>query len=73
MKQRCIKLGGIFYLLVFLSACTQVKPWERGNLALPQMALEGDAQEAGVRHHTFASKESGTGGYGGAGGGCGCN
>ncbi|WP_174484238.1 DUF4266 domain-containing protein [methanotrophic endosymbiont of Bathymodiolus puteoserpentis (Logatchev)] len=73
MKVRVIKLSSIVYMLVFLSACTQVKPWERGDLALSQMALEGDAQEAGVRHHTFASKESATGGYGGAGGGCGCN
>jgi len=60
-------------LVLFLTACSSVKPWERGNLALPQMALEGDAQEANFRQHTFFSKESSSGGYGGHGGGCGCN
>lgn len=61
------------FMLVFLAACTPVKPWQRDYLALPQMALEGDAQEAGLRQHTFFSKESASGGYGGGGGGCGCN
>jgi len=63
----------IIGIFLFLSACTPVKPWQRGNLASPQMALETDFQEAGLRQHTFSSKESATGGYGGAGGGCGCN
>ncbi len=68
-----IQLSGIVCLLGFLSACAEVKPWERGQLALPQMALEGDAAEAAVRQHTFYSKEAASGGYGGNGGGCGCN
>jgi len=40
MKSRGIKVSSITLMLVFLSACTQVKPWERGYLALPQMAIE---------------------------------
>ncbi len=67
------RLVGLTYMLVILSACTPVKPWQRGNLALPQMALEVDAQEAALRQHTFFSKEAASGGYGGGGGGCGCN
>lgn len=55
------------------SACTEVLPRQRGNLALPQMALTPDAMEFGLRQHTAFSKEAAAGGYGGGGGGCGCN
>ncbi len=63
-------------LIAFLfscSACTEVKPRERGNLALPQMAFTTDALEFSLRQHTAFSKEAAAGGYGGGGGGCGCN
>ena len=57
-----------------LTGCaTQVAPWERGNLARPEMALEPYPLEAVLRQHAFFSKESVTGGYGIGGGGCGCN
>lgn len=55
------------------TACTEVLPRQRGNLALPQMALTTDALEFGLRQHTALSKEAAVGGYGGGGGGCGCN
>ncbi len=54
-------------------ACTEVLPRQRGNLALPQMALNPDPLEFGLRQHTAFSKEAAFGGYGGGGGGCGCN
>jgi len=73
MKKQLSKLLCIVFILLTLSACTPVKPWERGNLALPQMALETDAHEAALRIHAFHSKEGSNGGYGGGGGGCGCN
>jgi hypothetical protein len=60
-------------LMMGLTACTDVLPRQRGNLALPQMALTPDAQEFGLRQHTAFSKEAASGGYGGGGGGCGCN
>lgn len=60
-------------LLISASACTEVKPRERGNLALSQMAFTTDALEFGLRQHTAFSKEAAAGGYGGGGGGCGCN
>ena len=56
-----------------LMACSDVLPRQRGNLALPQMALTTDALEFGLRQHTAFSKEAASGGYGGGGGGCGCN
>jgi hypothetical protein len=60
-------------LMIGLTACTEVLPRQRGNLALPQMALTPDALEFGLRQHTAFSKEATSGGYGGGGGGCGCN
>ena len=70
-------LGGFILLLLLLStqtACTyKIMPWERGNLAKPQMALEPNALDAAIMHHTFSSKEAASGGYGIGGGGCGCN
>lgn len=56
-----------------LTACSEVLPRQRGNLALPQMALTPDPLEFGLRQHTALSKEAANGGYGGGGGGCGCN
>ena len=56
-----------------LTACSEVLPRQRGNLALPQMALTPDALEFGLRQHAAFSKEAASGGYGGGGGGCGCN
>ena len=56
-----------------VSACSEVPARQRGNLALPQMALTPDSLEFGLRQHTAFSKEAGSGGYGGTGGGCGCN
>jgi Domain of unknown function (DUF4266) len=62
-----------FALLLSAVACTEVIPRQRGNLALPQMALTTDAMEFGLRQHVAFSKEAAAGGYGGGGGGCGCN
>lgn len=61
------------FLLLTLTACSEVLPRQRGNLALPQMALTPNALEFGLRQHTAFSKEAANGGYGGSGGGCGCN
>jgi len=58
---------------LFLSACAPVKPWERGNLARPEMSLEPDPIGAGLKNHIYSSKEAASGGYGVGGGGCGCN
>ena len=60
-------------LLCLAGCATEVAPWERGNLARREMALEPYPLEAVFRQHTFFSKEAVTGGYGIGGGGCGCN
>jgi len=59
--------------VILITGCTEVMPRQRGNLALPQMALTTDALEFGLRQHISFSKEAASGGYGGGGGGCGCN
>ncbi|MBD2858878.1 DUF4266 domain-containing protein [Spongiibacter sp. KMU-158] len=58
-----------------LQACgiTEVKPWERGYLARPEMAWDPDAQTAAQRSHVYFSKETSNGGATAGGGGCGCN
>ncbi len=64
-----------FYLIILLplSACQSVKPWERGILAKPHMAIEPEPGLAGMRRHIFFSKEAASGGSSVGGGGCGCN
>ncbi|MEQ1638815.1 MAG: DUF4266 domain-containing protein [Methylococcales bacterium] len=68
-----LKLFLLMAVVFSASACTEVLPRQRGNLALSQMALNTDSMEFGLRQHTAFSKEAASGGYGGGGGGCGCN
>ena len=59
-----------------MTACTgiqPVQPWEKGNLAKPEMTFEGDALDNAYTEHTYFSKEAASGGGGVGGGGCGCN
>lgn len=70
---KLIKHGLLIVLMFSGTACSEVLPRQRGNLALSQMAFTVDALEFGLRQHTAYSKEAASGGYGGGGGGCGCN
>ena len=56
-----------------LFGCQQVRPWERGLLARPEMAWDSDPLGALLQDHIFFSKEASSGGDTSAGGGCGCN
>jgi len=58
---------------VSLSACTTVKPWQKGTLSKIEMAWTNDSLESSFEQHVFSSKEASHGGDGAAGGGCGCN
>jgi starvation-inducible outer membrane lipoprotein len=63
-------------LALSLSAClsiTPVQPWEKGQLAKPDMAFDADPLDKLFKEHTYSSKESALGGAGVGGGGCGCN
>ena len=56
-----------------LSACTAVRPWERGALARPEMQLDPNALQTGLYEQVYYSKEASRGGTKTAGAGCGCN
>ena len=55
------------------SGCARVKPYQREALSLRAMTPEADAAENHFRQHWQDSREGATGGFGAAGGGCGCN
>ncbi|PCH60201.1 MAG: hypothetical protein COC19_06175 [SAR86 cluster bacterium] len=56
-----------------LSACVEVKPWQRGYLAKDEMAWQVDGLESALNKHITFSKEASSGSSSAAGGGCGCN
>jgi len=64
---------GLVLAPVTTIGCAHVKPWERELLAKPKMALDGDPEAALLEQHVYQYREGSAGGYGGAGGGCGCN
>lgn len=70
---RVMKLSGILLLVLTAAACTQVKPWERGELAKREMAFDVDPMETKIKDHIYFSKEGSSSGSAVTGGGCGCN
>lgn len=68
-----IRLAGVVALICLAAACTQVKPWERGELAKREMAFDVDPMEAQIKDHIYFSKEGSSSGSAVTGGGCGCN
>jgi starvation-inducible outer membrane lipoprotein len=72
LARRCAAIA----LAVLLSGCASVqppKPWEKGQLAKPEMQFDADPMNARLADHIYTSKEAGSGGNGVGGGGCGCN
>jgi Domain of unknown function (DUF4266) len=60
-------------LFLFLLGCSEVRPWERGNLAKPQMAAQPFPLQAELREHIYGAREAGSSsGAGQNGAGCGC-
>ena len=49
------------------------QPWEKGQLAKPDMQFDPEPLQAKAKQHIYQSKEGAGGGYGVGGGGCGCN
>lgn len=60
-------------LLAGCSGWAPPAPWEKGHLAKPEMAMDGDPLEQRYQQHIYSSKENSAGGWGVGGGGCGCN
>lgn len=81
----CSKLRLLAFVAVALalSACSSsrlgrspswlVKPHQREYLADRIMRVDADAQERAADQHVITTREGAVGGYGTAGGGCGCN
>jgi hypothetical protein len=59
-------------IAIALSACNTVKPYQRELLAQPGMSLD-PTPASDADQHMLQSREGSFGGYGSAGGGCGCN
>lgn len=68
MKALCLAA-----LVMALSGCAGVQPWERDVLARPEMSLDANPLDAAIDDHIYFSKEASSGGRGFGGGGCGCN
>ncbi|MEA2747966.1 MAG: hypothetical protein QOI41_2109 [Myxococcales bacterium] len=71
MLSRVAGVVGLVLLSAWLTACTHVRPWERGKLAHPTMVgpnLPGVAEE-----HVYSVQEGAVGGGASAESGCGCN
>lgn len=73
LRKRGVKPRLYLLLLVLpLSACSTVAPWERGILAKPSMALDPYPLQSGFRAHHYGSREAASGSNSASGGGCGC-
>jgi hypothetical protein len=57
---------------IVIGGCAEVAVWERGDLARPDMALEPHPTQRAMHEHVHASREAGSAGATGQGGGCGC-
>lgn len=60
-------------ILLFVSGCVTVQPYEREVLARPDMQLDSNAALGHAEGHAIEVREGSSGGLGGGGGGCGCN
>ena len=76
MRTKVAAMFGLAFALMALQGCMQiqpVEPWQKGNLAKPEMTFDADPLEHGFKEHIYSSKEGSAGGSGLGGGGCGCN
>ncbi len=62
-------------LIGLLAGCAlePVRPWQKEQLAHPEMSFEADRLDARFVDHIHFSREASSGGAGIGGGGCGCN
>ncbi len=68
-----LKMSALIFLAVVAGGCVRVKPYERELLAKPTMTFQPDPHEDVLDNHMLEAREGAAGGYGSAGGGCGCN
>ncbi len=68
-----MKWALLLVLAAVTAGCVRVKPYEREVLSLRAMSPGVEAAEDKFRQHWQFSREGSEGGFGAAGGGCGCN
>jgi hypothetical protein len=73
MTMRLLFVLVLSSLLALAAGCVRVKPYERELLAKPTMTFQPDPHEDVLDLHMLEAREGAAGGYGSAGGGCGCN
>ncbi len=70
----CLPIKLIALAALILSAgCSTVEPWQRQDLARPEMAWAPDSMGEQLQEQAYFSKEGSSGGGKASGGGCGCN
>ena len=62
----------ILIVLITLTGCTAVQPWQREILSEPIMQLDENPIDKALHEHYQVFHEGSTGGTGSQGGGCGC-
>lgn len=73
MRPRAALTAALALLLTGCGVMKPPKPWEKEDLARPEMTMAGDALDQRFTQHVYQSKENGTGSSAVGGGGCGCN
>lgn len=68
-----VKIVMVALMLLGLSGCAVVQPWEREYLADPIMQFDICKEEKAVKEHFISTREGSSGSFGVSGGGCGCN
>ena len=68
-----MRLLAVLIVVLVGAGCVRVKPYQREALSMRPMNGAAESGEDKFRQHWQDSREGSTGGYGGAGGGCGCN
>jgi hypothetical protein len=63
----------LLLLALSLAGCVVVKPFQREYLSERAVRPGGESTEDRFRAHWQESREGAVGGFGAAGGGCGCN
>ncbi|HYF60479.1 MAG TPA: DUF4266 domain-containing protein [Burkholderiaceae bacterium] len=66
----------VLALVSALAGCAslpRVEPWQKGDLARPEMAFDAGSLDARNAASVYGSREAAPGGLGVGGGGCGCN
>lgn len=74
MKKLPLIASLALFLLLWLglNGCAAVSPWQRGNLAKSQMAIDPHPMQSALRAHNYGAREAASGVSSSEGGGCGC-